>query len=69
MFDSLFNLFKGDKHTSFISFQQTLYNLVKHFESDYMQEGARNAAIDATMSILGSYKITTVPVVNPTVMV
>jgi hypothetical protein len=66
MFDTLFSLFTGDKHTSFISFQQTLYNLVKHFESDYMQEGAKNAAIDATIEILQSYK--TIPVVTPEVL-
>ena len=56
MFDILFSLFKGDKHTSFISLQQTIYNLVKHFESDYVDPESRNAAIDAVILVLQSYK-------------
>lgn len=55
MLDTLLTLFKGN-HQTFLSFVQTMYNLVQHFEANYVDEGSRNAAIDAAVELLQSYK-------------
>jgi hypothetical protein len=69
MFNELFTYFKGSNST-FISAIQSIYNLVQHFEANYVAEGDRNAAIDAAITILQSYKtavVTTPATTTPTV--
>jgi hypothetical protein len=57
MLDALFNLFKTQKLTKFVSVVGTIENLIAVFEQEFEQDhNAKNAAIDSIINILESHK-------------
>lgn len=57
MLDALFNLFKTQKLTKFVSVVGTIENLIVVFEQEFEQDNnAKNAAIDSIIKILESHK-------------
>lgn len=57
MLDALFNLFKSQKLTKFVSVVGTIENLVSVFDQEFEQDNnAKNAAIDTIIKLLESHK-------------
>lgn len=57
MLDALFNLFKSQKLTKFVSVVGTIENLISVFEQEFEQDKvAKNAAIDTMIKLLESHK-------------